>query len=64
MYRALSEDQRAHFDYVGSPQRKPRFLDWLDTKIAQERVEATQDPPQGPRTKRASGVYVYKDFER
>ena len=62
-YGALSIDQQAEFDYVGSAERKPRFLDWLDTKIAQERVE--QDPqisPDGPRTKRASGTWVAKDF--
>ena len=62
-YSALSIDQQAEFDYVGSGARKPRFLDWLDTKIAQERVE--QDPqisPDGPRTKRASGTWVAKDF--
>ena len=64
-YSALSIEQQAEFDYVGSAERKPRFLDWLDTKIAQERVEQNpQIPPDGPRTKRASGTWVAKDFYR
>lgn len=63
MYRAMSLEQQGEFDFVGSPQRKPRFLDWLDTKVAQERVEASGQTPTGPRTKRASGVYIYKDLE-
>ncbi|MDA8119223.1 hypothetical protein A9R16_008205 [Acidiferrobacter thiooxydans] len=62
-YSALSIDQQAEFDYVGSAARKPRFLDWLDTKIAQERVEQNpQIPPDGARTKRASGTWIAKDF--
>lgn len=62
-WSALSIAQRAEFDYVGSAERKPRFLDWLDTKIAQERVEQnSQIPPDGPRTKRASGTWIAKDF--
>ncbi|RCN55835.1 hypothetical protein [Acidiferrobacter thiooxydans] len=62
-YEALSIEQQAEFDYVGSAERKPRFLDWLDTKIAQERVEQNpQVPPDGPRTKRASGTWIAKDF--
>ena len=62
-YEALSIEQQAEFDYVGSAERKPRFLDWLDTKIAQERVEQNpQIPPDGPRTKRASGTWIAKDF--
>ena len=62
-YSALSIEQQADFDYVGSTERKPRFLDWLDTKIAQERVEQNpQVSPDGPRTKRASGTWVAKDF--
>ena len=62
-YGALSIDQKSEFDYVGSAERKPRFLDWLDTKIAQERVEQNaQIPPDGARTKRASGTWIAKDF--
>ena len=62
-YEALSIEQQAEFDYVGSAERKPRFLDWLDTKIAQERVEQnSQIPPDGARTKRASGTWIAKDF--
>ena len=62
-YQALSLDQQSEFDYVGSAERKPCFLDWLDTKIAQERVEQNpQIPPDGPRTKRASGTWIAKDF--
>lgn len=62
-YSALSIEQQAEFDYVGSAERKPRFLDWLDTKIAQERVEQNpQVSPDGPRTKRASGTWIAKDF--
>ncbi len=62
-YSALSIDQQAEFDYVGSAERKPRFLDWLDTKLAQERVEQNpQIPPDGARTKRASGIWIAKDF--
>ena len=62
-WSALSIEQQAEFDYVGNAERKPRFLDWLDTKIAQERVEQdAQIPPDGPRTKRANGTWVAKDF--
>ena len=64
-YKALSVDEQANFDFVGGAQRKPRFLDWLDTKIAQERVEKnSQIPPDGPRTKRPSGTWIAKDFYR